>query len=152
KIDLVEPDAVDRNDAQSRQGGQQLARAADAAIRDDRSDARCTLPEQRLALGSGELEPPDELESPRQLALQARGERTEVERERAVLIHRWALGAGGLGWPISGAATGESGVGRNRTGIDGFAGRCMTILPPRHQNQEAPQGRSGASFAHSVSD
>src|SRR5262245_33141195 len=26
---------------------------------------------------------------------------------------------------------GTGGVGRNRTGIDGFAGRCMTILPPR---------------------
>ncbi len=25
----------------------------------------------------------------------------------------------------------DGGGGRNRTGVDGFAGRCMTTLPPR---------------------
>jgi hypothetical protein len=35
------------------------------------------------------------------------------------------------------ATFGGSGVGRNRTGIDGFAGRCMTILPPRHRSNSA---------------
>jgi hypothetical protein len=32
------------------------------------------------------------------------------------------------------------GGGRNRTGVDGFAGRCMTTLPPR-------QGRRPARIA-----
>ena len=30
----------------------------------------------------------------------------------------------GFGWGLGGG-------GRNRTGVDGFAGRCMTTLPPR---------------------
>jgi hypothetical protein len=34
-------------------------------------------------------------------------------------------------------------VGRNRTGIDGFAGRCMTILPPRHPRQLKPRSPAG---------
>jgi hypothetical protein len=34
-------------------------------------------------------------------------------------------------------------VGRNRTGIDGFAGRCMTILPPRHRRQLKPRSPAG---------
>lgn len=34
-------------------------------------------------------------------------------------------------------------MGRNRTGIDGFAGRCMTILPPRHPRQLKPRSPAG---------
>ena len=30
------------------------------------------------------------------------------------------------------------GGGRNRTGVDGFAGRCMTTLPPRQERWPAP--------------
>jgi hypothetical protein len=29
------------------------------------------------------------------------------------------------------------GGGRNRTGVDGFAGRCMTTLPPRRGGRDA---------------
>src|SRR5581483_7391096 len=47
------------------------------------------------------------------------------------------------------AGSRKKGVGRNRTGIDGFAGRCMTILPPRHREPtktKKPRRRaSGAS-------
>ena len=33
------------------------------------------------------------------------------------------------------------GGGRNRTGVDGFAGRCMTTLPPRQERRPARGGR-----------
>ena len=29
----------------------------------------------------------------------------------------------------------HGGGGRNRTGVDGFAGRCMTTLPPRQERR-----------------
>ena len=32
---------------------------------------------------------------------------------------------------FAGAAQGAGGGGRNRTGVHGFAGRCITTLPPR---------------------
>ena len=34
---------------------------------------------------------------------------------------------------------GNGGGGRNRTGVDGFAGRCMTTLPPRQERRPAPR-------------
>src|SRR5688572_2891532 len=34
--------------------------------------------------------------------------------------------------PTSAGTIRDGGQGRNRTGVDGFAGRCMTTLPPGH--------------------
>src|SRR6185312_6895145 len=123
----------------------ELFRAADMATGHHRSYRGRAFLERLLLRRHGELEPADDLESPRELALQMGREGAELQRDRARLIH--------LGSPwIEGfrCGTRDSGVGRNRTGIDGFAGRCMTILPPRHPNQEAPQGAPwGASLARS---
>jgi hypothetical protein len=55
----------------------------------------------------------------------------KIASERAVKLVRSASKdvSGCCGLAGSGEASG--GGGRNRTGVDGFAGRCMTTLPPR---------------------
>ena len=47
----------------------------------------------------------------------------------AFVIRRRPSGDGGMTADAAGWESG--GGGRNRTGVDGFAGRCMTTLPPR---------------------
>src|SRR5262249_17913794 len=47
-------------------------------------------------------------------------------RKRAMSDRLYAVGGGG---------------GRNRTGVDGFAGRCMTTLPPRLGGRRLGQRR-----------
>ena len=65
-------------------------------------------------------------------------------------MHRWRKG----GSIESGSAqlhTGEfGGGGRNRTGVHGFAGRCMTTLPPRrgHTNERESETLSGSGLLH----
>src|SRR5664279_243539 len=52
----------------------------------------------------------------------------------------------GSRWPIlAGTARGCGGGGRNRTGVDGFAGRCMTTLPPRQERRPAREARAVAT-------
>ena len=41
-----------------------------------------------------------------------------------------------MNWDLFGLYSG--GGGRNRTGVDGFAGRCMTTLPPRQEWARPP--------------
>ena len=44
----------------------------------------------------------------------------------------------------------SGGGGRNRTGVDGFAGRCMTTLPPRPGERPAHVRRVGQTKRESL--
>ena len=65
-------------------------------------------------------------------------------------MHRWRKGR-----PhrkrVCALCSGEfGGGGRNRTGVHGFAGRCMTTLPPRrgHTNERESETLSGSGLLH----
>src|SRR5512134_2083307 len=46
---------------------------------------------------------------------------------------------------LTAVARAVGGGGRNRTGVDGFAGRCMTTLPPRQERRPARRRSARAS-------
>src|SRR3954454_6358677 len=61
---------------------------------------------------------------------------------------------GGHGRPWNDVASRIGGGGRNRTGVHGFAGRCMTTLPPRplRAKRESSAWHAGLSLESGAGD